>query len=65
MRCTHLLPGEHLSEYGSDGLQVSLEQNPADFVEATLFTEEEGVVMRGNFEDSPDTCNGAVNNCNW
>jgi len=44
--------------------EVSLEEDPADFVEATLFTKDQGVVMTASFIDVP-TSSHQVNNCNW
>jgi len=45
-------------------VQVSLAEDPADFVEATLFTKDQGVVMEASFVDAP-TSSAMVNNCNW
>jgi len=44
--------------------EVSLAEDPADFVEATLFTKDQGVVMEASFVDAP-TSSAMVNNCNW
>lgn len=45
--------------------RASLRDSPADFVEATLFSLDEGVVMEANFVSSPDPAVGAVNQCNY
>jgi len=45
--------------------RVSLEPDPADFVEATLFSAETAVVMTASFVQAPDSSIGQVNNCNY
>jgi delta24-sterol reductase len=51
-----------LREYCAEIRRVSVEaQRPADFVEATLFSRDECVVMTGRFVERPDLDKGEVN----
>eukprot|EP00516_Mucochytrium_quahogii_P005123 CAMPEP_0203760398 /NCGR_PEP_ID=MMETSP0098-20131031/13695_1 /ASSEMBLY_ACC=CAM_ASM_000208 /TAXON_ID=96639 /ORGANISM=" , Strain NY0313808BC1" /LENGTH=541 /DNA_ID=CAMNT_0050653933 /DNA_START=421 /DNA_END=2046 /DNA_ORIENTATION=- len=49
-----------LASYCAKIREVSLAKQPADFVEATIFSKKEAVVMTGRFVSKPDS-DGAVN----
>ena len=50
-----------LEDYCKEIKRVSLEKDPADFVEATIFSRQQAVVMTANFVDAPDAAKGKTN----